>query len=102
MKIYFNCCSKFGDIFDEEFFIYALKHRVNIVRELPEDVLQRFDHNISTIVNLRVKGWSSPTYYLHKVLPKLLELGYASIPYIRTRILVKYIIHLEYRLVSSK
>lgn len=67
--------SKFGDIFDEEFFIYALKHRVNIVRELPEDVLQRFDNNISTIVNLRVKGWSSPTYYLHKVLPRLLELG---------------------------
>ncbi|KAD6119321.1 hypothetical protein E3N88_10592 [Mikania micrantha] len=67
--------SKFGDIFDEEFFIYALRHHVNVVRELPEDILEHFDNNISNIVNLRVKGWSSPTYYLQKVLPKLLELG---------------------------
>lgn len=67
--------SKFGDIFDEEFFIYALRSHVNVVRELPEDVLERFDNNISNIVNLRVKGWSSPTYYLQKVLPKLVELG---------------------------
>ncbi|GJT28931.1 O-fucosyltransferase 9 isoform X1 [Tanacetum coccineum] len=67
--------SKFGDIFDEEFFIYALRSHVNVIRELPEDVLERFDNNISNIVNLRVKGWSSPNYYLQKVLPKLVELG---------------------------
>ncbi|XP_050251581.1 O-fucosyltransferase 9 isoform X2 [Quercus robur] len=67
--------SKFGDIFDEDFFIYALKNHVNVVRELPEDILQRFDNNISKIVNLRVKGWSSPTYYLQKVLPKLVQMG---------------------------
>uniref|UniRef100_A0A5B7B399 O-fucosyltransferase family protein n=1 Tax=Davidia involucrata TaxID=16924 RepID=A0A5B7B399_DAVIN len=67
--------SKFGDIFDEEFFIHALRNNVNVVRELPEDILQRFDNNISNIVNLRVKGWSSPTHYLQKVLPKLVEMG---------------------------
>ncbi|KAK2967026.1 hypothetical protein RJ640_003382, partial [Escallonia rubra] len=67
--------SKFGDIFDEEFFIYALRNHVNVVRKLPEDILQIFDNNISNIVNLRLKGWSSPTYYLQKVLPKLLEMG---------------------------
>ncbi|XP_059630921.1 O-fucosyltransferase 9 [Cornus florida] len=67
--------SKFGDIFDEEFFIHALKNHVNVVKELPEDILQRFDNNISNIVNLRVKAWSSPTYYLQKVLPKLVEMG---------------------------
>ncbi|XP_017230422.1 O-fucosyltransferase 9 [Daucus carota subsp. sativus] len=67
--------SKFADIFDEEFFIYALRNHVNVVRALPEDILQRFDNNISNIINLRVKGWSSSTYYLQKVLPKLLELG---------------------------
>ncbi|KAL6961991.1 O-fucosyltransferase 9 [Sarracenia purpurea var. burkii] len=66
---------KFGDIFDEEFFKHALRNHVNVVRELPEDVLQRFDNNISSIVNLRVKAWSSPTYYIQKVLPKLVELG---------------------------
>nr|XP_027091683.1 O-fucosyltransferase 9-like [Coffea arabica] len=67
--------SKFGDIFDEDFFIYALRNRVEIVRELPEAVLQHFDHNISNIVNLRLKAWSSPTYYLQKVVPKIVELG---------------------------
>ena len=71
-----NSCSKFGDIFDEDFFIYALRNRVEIVRELPEAVLQHFDHNISNIVNLRLKAWSSPTYYLQKVVPKIVELGY--------------------------
>ncbi|VFQ69881.1 unnamed protein product [Cuscuta campestris] len=67
--------SKFGDIFDEDFFIYALRNHVKVVKQLPEDVLLRFDKNISNIVNLRVKAWSSPTYYRQKVLPKLLELG---------------------------
>ncbi|KAI3969053.1 hypothetical protein MKW92_021686 [Papaver armeniacum] len=67
--------SKFGEIFDEEFFIYALRNNVNVIKELPEDVLHRFDNNISNIVNLRVKAWSTPSYYLRKVLPKLLELG---------------------------
>lgn len=69
-------CSKFGEIFDEEFFIYALRNHVNVVRELPEDVLHLFDNNISNIVNLRIKAWSSPSHYLQKVLPKLLELKY--------------------------
>lgn len=68
--------SKFRDIFDENFFINALHSHVNVIKELPKDVLQRFDNNISKIVNLRVKAWSSPAYYLQKVLPKLLQLGY--------------------------
>ncbi|KAI3951511.1 hypothetical protein MKX01_018627 [Papaver californicum] len=67
--------SKFGEIFDEEFFIYALRNNVNVIKELPEDILRRFDNNISNIVNLRVKAWSTPSYYLRKVLPKLLEMG---------------------------
>ncbi|XP_051123709.1 O-fucosyltransferase 9-like isoform X1 [Andrographis paniculata] len=66
--------SKFGDIFDEEFFIYALRNHVNVIRELPEDILQQFDNNISNIINLRVKAWSSHTHYLRKVLPRLMEL----------------------------
>lgn len=67
--------SKFGDIFDEDYFIEALRNDVRVIRQLPEDVLKRFDNNISNIVNLRVKGWSSSTYYVQKVLPKLLKMG---------------------------
>ena len=74
-------CSHFGNIFDEDFFIHALRNHVNVVRELPRDILERFDNNISNIVNLRVKGWSSPAYYLQKVLPKLEQMGYVSCLY---------------------
>lgn len=66
--------SKFGDIFDEEFFIHALRNNVNIVRELPGDILEQYNNNISSIVNLRVKAWSSPVYYVQKVLPKLMQM----------------------------
>lgn len=58
---------------------------MNVIRELPEDMLQRFDNNISNIVNLRVKGWSSPTYYLQRVLPKLLEMGYVAFDFFISR-----------------
>ncbi|XP_030520934.1 O-fucosyltransferase 9 isoform X3 [Rhodamnia argentea] len=67
--------SNFSDIFDEDFFIDSLKNNVKIVRELPEDMLQQFDYNISSIVNLRVKGWSTRNHYLEKVLPRMKELG---------------------------
>ncbi|CAA7024334.1 unnamed protein product [Microthlaspi erraticum] len=67
--------SKFGDIFDEDFFIYALSKNVKVVKELPKDMLERYNYNISSIVNLRLKAWSSPAYYLQKVLPQLLRLG---------------------------
>ncbi|XP_020984493.2 O-fucosyltransferase 9-like [Arachis duranensis] len=66
--------SNFGDIFDEDFFIETLGNRVHVVRELPSDILQRFNNNISNIVNFRVKAWSSPAHYLQKVLPQLLEM----------------------------
>ncbi|XP_064953158.1 O-fucosyltransferase 9-like isoform X1 [Musa acuminata AAA Group] len=67
--------SKFEDIFDEEYFTETLKNHVRVVKELPPEILQRFDNNISNILNLRSKALSSKTYYLQKVLPKLLELG---------------------------
>lgn len=67
--------SKFGDIFDEDHFIETLKEHVRVVKKLPEDVLLRFNHNISSIPNMRTKAYSSPNHYVQNVLPKLLELG---------------------------
>lgn len=67
--------SKFGDIFDEDHFIETLRDHVKVVRELPEEILQQFENNISSIVNMRTKALSSKSYYLQKALPKLLELG---------------------------
>ncbi|KQJ89198.1 hypothetical protein BRADI_4g24147v3 [Brachypodium distachyon] len=67
--------SGFGDIFDEDHFIETLRKHVRVVKELPETVSVQFDHNISSIPNMRTKAFSSHSYYLEKVLPKLLELG---------------------------
>ncbi|KAE8804477.1 hypothetical protein D1007_19514 [Hordeum vulgare] len=67
--------SKFGDIFDEDHFIETLRKHVRVVKELPENVSVQFDHNISSIPNMRTKAFSSHSYYLEKVLPQLLELG---------------------------
>ncbi|KAK8447363.1 hypothetical protein SEVIR_8G055600v4 [Setaria viridis] len=67
--------SKFSDIFDEDHFIESLRKHVRVVKELPEEVSLRFDHNISTVPNMRTKAFSPPSYYLQQVLPKMLELG---------------------------
>ncbi|WOK97355.1 hypothetical protein Cni_G06063 [Canna indica] len=67
--------SKFEDIFDVEYFSEKLKHHVRVVKELPPEILQRFDNNISNILNMRSKALQPKTYYLQKVLPKLLEFG---------------------------
>jgi hypothetical protein len=77
----FTCCyvfSKFSDIFDEDRFIETLRQHVRVVKELPKDVLLRFNHNISSIPNMRTKAYSSPDHYVQKVLPKLLEFGYGT------------------------
>lgn len=71
-----DSCSKFEDIFDEEYFTEILKDHVRVVKELPPDILQRFDNNISNILNMRSRALQSKTYYLEKVLPKLIEFGY--------------------------
>ncbi|TVU26131.1 hypothetical protein EJB05_28667, partial [Eragrostis curvula] len=73
--ICFLSFSKFGDIFDEDHFIESLRKYVRVIKELPEDIFLQFDHNISMIPNMRTKAFSSPSYYLQQVLPKLLELG---------------------------
>jgi hypothetical protein len=58
--------SKFSDIFDEDRFIETLRQHVRVVKELPKDVLLRFNHNISSILNMRTKAYSSPDHYLRK------------------------------------
>ncbi|PPD93550.1 hypothetical protein GOBAR_DD09501 [Gossypium barbadense] len=63
--------SQFGDIYDEEHFINNLKGYVNVVRELPEALMEIYDQNISNIPNFRVQAWATVNYYLGVVLPIL-------------------------------
>ncbi|CAM8938282.1 hypothetical protein QQ045_013989 [Rhodiola kirilowii] len=65
--------SKFSDIYDEEFFIEALKHDVRVVDQIPSYLMERFDHNMTNVYNFKIKAWSSIQYYKDHVLPKLLE-----------------------------
>ncbi|KAG8382770.1 hypothetical protein BUALT_Bualt05G0111800 [Buddleja alternifolia] len=65
--------SKFGDIYDEEFFLKTLENDVRIVKTVPGYLMERFDHNMSNVHNFRIKAWSSVLYYRDTVLPKLLE-----------------------------
>ncbi|XP_073066104.1 LOW QUALITY PROTEIN: protein ESMERALDA 1-like [Primulina eburnea] len=65
--------SKFGDIYDEDFFMKTLENDVQIVKTVPGYIMERFDYNMSNVHNFRIKAWSSIQYYRNTVLPKLLE-----------------------------
>ncbi|KAA3483102.1 GDP-fucose protein O-fucosyltransferase [Gossypium australe] len=65
--------SKFKDIYDEDYFISALKNDVRVVNKIPEYIMERFDNNLTNVYNFRIKAWSSIQYYKDVVLPKLLE-----------------------------
>ncbi len=67
-------CSVFGDIFDEEHFINSLAQQVRILKELPKEVMSRFE-NISMIQRVKVKAWSLPRFYLETALPLLKQHG---------------------------
>ncbi|XP_076912381.1 O-fucosyltransferase 11-like [Bidens hawaiensis] len=62
---------QFGDIYDEEHFISTLKKYVDVVRELPKELMERYDFNISNIPTIRVPAWAYASYYLEQVDPAL-------------------------------
>ncbi|CAM6020396.1 unnamed protein product [Sphagnum balticum] len=66
--------SVFGDIFDEDHFINSLAQQVRILKELPKEVMSRFE-NISMIQRVKVKAWSLPRFYLETALPLLKQHG---------------------------
>ncbi|KAE8724557.1 Phytanoyl-CoA dioxygenase (PhyH) family protein isoform 1 [Hibiscus syriacus] len=94
--------SKFKDIYDEDYFINALKNNVQVVDKIPEYIMERFDHNWTNVYNFRIKACSSIQYYKDVVLPKLLEekiirispfanrLSFAAPPVQRLRCLANY------------
>ncbi|CAH1418812.1 unnamed protein product [Lactuca virosa] len=65
--------SEFADIYDEDHFIATLKEYVNVVRELPKELMENYNFSISNIPNFRVPAWASANYYLKQVYPVLKE-----------------------------
>ncbi|KAH0671950.1 hypothetical protein KY284_023037 [Solanum tuberosum] len=65
--------SKFGEIYDEDFFVKTLANDVRVVDKIPDYIMQRFGYNMSNVYNFKIKAWSSISYYRDTVHPKLLE-----------------------------
>ncbi|XP_023750931.1 protein ESMERALDA 1 [Lactuca sativa] len=65
--------SKFSDIYDEDFFIKTLENDVRVVNTIPKYLMERFDHNMSNVINFKIKAWAPIRYYKDTVLPRLLE-----------------------------
>ncbi|XP_068332707.1 O-fucosyltransferase 10-like [Pyrus communis] len=67
--------STFTDIYDEDHFIATLEGHVKVVKELPEILMDKYDHNISNIPTLRVEAWAPVRYYTGEVYPVLQKQG---------------------------
>ncbi|KAK8552253.1 hypothetical protein V6N13_120663 [Hibiscus sabdariffa] len=87
--------SQFGEIYDEDHFIDNLKGYVNVVRELPEALMERYDHNLSNIPNFRVQAWATVNYYLGVVLPVLRDQGVIRIAPFANRLSMNVPSHIQ-------
>ncbi|XP_050213107.1 O-fucosyltransferase 10-like [Mercurialis annua] len=65
--------SEFGDIYDQDYFISILEGYVTVVHELPDEVMERYDYNITNILSIRVQAWAPANYYMGAVYPILQE-----------------------------
>ncbi|KAM7252805.1 hypothetical protein ACFE04_025423 [Oxalis oulophora] len=67
--------SEFGDIYDVDHFKATLERYVKVVDNLPEELMERYDHNINNIPNFSVEAWAPSNYYLGQVSPVLQKEG---------------------------
>ncbi|KAK9070915.1 hypothetical protein SSX86_009483 [Deinandra increscens subsp. villosa] len=88
--------SEFGDIYDEEHFISTLKKYVDVVREIPKELMEHYDFNISNIPNFRVPAWASTSYYLEQVYPVLKERRIVRIAPFANRLASSLPPHIQY------
>ncbi|KAK1372172.1 O-fucosyltransferase family protein [Heracleum sosnowskyi] len=65
--------SKLKDIYDERFFISTLGNDVRVVDKIPGYLMERFDRNMSNVLNFKVNALSPIEFYKDVILPRLLE-----------------------------
>ncbi|KAI5589180.1 hypothetical protein BDE02_05G143900 [Populus trichocarpa] len=87
--------SEFRDIYDEDHFIATLEGYVKVVKELPNELISRYDHNITNIPHLRVEGWAPAKHYLGKVYPVLQEHGVIRIAPFANRLAMNVPSHIQ-------
>ncbi|XP_055835693.1 O-fucosyltransferase 10-like [Solanum dulcamara] len=88
--------SEFGDIYDEDHFMSTLKDYIKVVKELPVELMERYDSNISNIQNLRVQAWAPPRYYLEEVYPVLFKQRVVRISPFANRLSMHLPSHLQF------
>ncbi|KAJ8773375.1 hypothetical protein K2173_028552 [Erythroxylum novogranatense] len=87
--------SVFADIYDEDHFIKTLDGYVKVVTKLPDDLMERYQHNITNIPNLRVPAWASANYYLGEVYPVLRQQGVVRIAPFANRLAMNVPSHIQ-------
>ncbi|WMV54102.1 hypothetical protein MTR67_047487 [Solanum verrucosum] len=87
---------EFGDIYDEDHFMSTLKDYIEVVKELPTELMERYDSNISNIQNLRVQAWAPPRYYLEEVYPVLFKQRVVRISPFANRLSMHLPSHLQF------
>lgn len=88
--------SGFGDIYDEGHFMSNLKDYITVVKDLPAELMERYDSNISNIQNLRVQAWAPPRYYLEEVYPVLFKRRVVRISPFANRLSMHLPSHLQF------
>ncbi|KAJ6412708.1 hypothetical protein OIU84_005703 [Salix udensis] len=87
--------SEFRDIYDEDHFIATLEGYVKVVKELPNELISRYDNNITNIPHLRVEAWAPAKHYLGKVYPVLQEQGVVRIAPFANRLAMDVPSHIQ-------
>ncbi|XP_065847048.1 O-fucosyltransferase 10-like [Euphorbia lathyris] len=87
--------SEFGDIYDQDHFIATLEGYVKVVKELPDEVMERYDHNFTSIPTIRVQAWAPANYYLGAVYPVLQEQGVIRISPFANRLAMSVPPHIQ-------
>ncbi|KAA8546366.1 hypothetical protein F0562_002895 [Nyssa sinensis] len=88
--------SEFSDVYDEDHFITTLEGYVRVVREIPQELMERFEFNISNIPNFRVPAWATASYYLGEVYPVLHQQGVIRIAPFANRLAMKVPPHIQF------
>ncbi|XP_019182255.1 PREDICTED: uncharacterized protein At1g04910-like isoform X1 [Ipomoea nil] len=88
--------SEFADIYDEDHFISTLKDYVEVVKELPAELMAIYGYNISNIPNIHVQAWAPANYYLEEVYPFLLEERVVRISPFANRLAVNVPSHIQF------
>ncbi|WCJ44599.1 O-fucosyltransferase family protein [Euphorbia peplus] len=87
--------SEFGDIYDQDHFIATLEGYVKVVKELPDEVMERYNHNFTSIPTIRVQAWAPANYYLGAVYPVLQEQGVIRIAPFANRLAMSVPSHIQ-------